>query len=108
MGFVSIRLGCGGNRDSVVNVKGNLLLALDAVDSMLGEHRVRTPCKMPPSIASGHRLPRSWQRLVLTGAPSKGCREWLNVGESLPVSLVQKSQTKQRARPKSCESPTLS
>src|SRR5262249_15865029 len=101
-----IRLRCDGNRDSVVSVKGNLMLALDAADSMLGEHRVRTPCKIPPSIASEHRLPRSWQRPVLTGAPSKGCREQLHVGENLPVSLVQKSQTKQRVRPKSRESPT--
>src|SRR5215472_7087350 len=69
---------------------------------MVREHRVH-PCKMPPSIASERRSPRNWQRVVATRLRSKGSREPLNVGEILPVSLVQKSQAKRQIRPKSCE-----
>src|SRR5215467_1323608 len=58
---------------------------------------------MPPSIASGRGSPRNWQGVVATRLRSKGSREPLNVGEILPVSLVQKSQAKRQVRPKSCE-----
>jgi len=49
-----------GTTNSVVNVKGNLVLASDAADSMLANVRVR-------SHAKGHILSRASGRRILLG-----------------------------------------